>query len=269
MEERETPEELDERWRADLSEWGIPAGIAAGARSDPWGHSPARFGERTDRALADPEGPTLARVAEALPPGGSVLDVGAGTGAASLPLARLGELVAVDTSAAMLAELETRARRLGVPVRPVVGRWPDVAGETPAADVAVAAHVVYNVPDLAAFLTALTGHVRRRVVLELTHRHPMSWLGPLWARFHGLIRPERPGAGDVAELARRLGYGVRQEERPAPLPRFASLEEMAESACRRLCLDPGRAEEVVAAAVELDMWPVLRDRWVTLWWDVE
>ncbi|GAT70553.1 methyltransferase [Planomonospora sphaerica] len=304
MEQRETPDELDERWRADLSEWGIPHAIAAGARSDPWGHSPARFGERTDRALADPEGPTLARVAEALPPGGSVLDVGAGTGAASLPLARLddagpgtgppptrpspagtaggavrrdraqesgtrlGELIAVDTSAAMLAELAARAGSLGVPVRPVTGRWPDVAGETPAADVAVAAHVVYNVPDLAAFLTALTGHARRRVVLELTHRHPMSWLSPLWARFHGLIRPERPVADDVAALARRLGYGVRQEERPAPLPRFASLEAMAESACRRLCLDPGRAEEVVAAAVELDMWPMLRDRWVTLWWDV-
>jgi SAM-dependent methyltransferase len=300
MEDRETPDELDGRWRADLSEWGIPAGIAAGARSDPWGHSPARFGERTDRALADPEGPTLARVAEALPPGGSVLDVGAGTGAASLPLARLGGtvpqagppspsgaaggaarpgdgeeargrlggLVAVDASAAMLAELEARAERLGVPVRAVRGRWPDVAGETPAADVAVAAHVVYNVPDLVAFLTALTGHARRRVVLELTHRHPMSWLGPLWAHFHGLIRPERPTAGDVAEIARRMGYGVRQEERPAPLARFASLEEMAESACRRLCLDPGRAGEVVAAAVELDMWPMLRDRWVTLWWDV-
>nr|BFE84132.1 hypothetical protein GCM10020093_067330 [Planobispora longispora] len=37
-----------------------------------------------------PEGPTLARIAEALPDQGVVLDVGAGTGAASLPLARLG-----------------------------------------------------------------------------------------------------------------------------------------------------------------------------------
>ncbi|MBG0814713.1 methyltransferase domain-containing protein [Planomonospora sp. ID82291] len=258
---------MDERWRTDLAGWGIPAEIAAAARSDPWEHSPARFGERTDRALAVPEGPTLLRAAEALPPGGSVLDVGAGTGAASLPLARLGGLIAVDTSAAMLAELEVRAGRLGVPVRPVLGRWPDVAGETPPADVAVAAHVVYNVPDLSAFLAALTAHARHRVVLELTHRHPMSWLSPLWAHFHGLVRPTRPTADDVAALARRLGYGVRQEERPAPLPRFPSLEAMAESACRRLCLDPARAEEVVAAAVELDMWPVLRDRWVTLWWD--
>src|SRR6478752_3380142 len=137
---------MDEQWRADLALWGIPDEIAARAPANPWEHSPARFAERTDRALADPEGPTLARIAEALPAGGSVLDVGAGTGAASLPLAgSMGELIAVDSSAAMLAELTSRADRLGVPTRIIRGRWPDVAAETPAADVAVAAHVVYNV----------------------------------------------------------------------------------------------------------------------------
>ncbi|GAA3442582.1 class I SAM-dependent methyltransferase [Planomonospora venezuelensis] len=206
--------------------------------------------------------------------------MGAGTGAASLPLARLGavrgggggsgtlgELVAVDTSEAMLAELASRAGALGVPARTIRGRWPDVAGETPAADVAVAAHVVYNVPDLAGFLSELTGHARRRVVLELSHRHPMSWLNPLWAHFHGIVRPERPTADDVAALAERLGYGVRRQERLAPLSRFSGVAELAESACRRLCLDPGRAEEVVAAVAELDLWPVPRDQWVTLWWD--
>lgn len=259
---------MDERWRADLARWGIPREIVARAPVDPWGHSPARFAERTDRALADPEGPTLARIAEALPPGGSVLDVGAGTGAASLPLgASLGELIAVDTSAEMLAELESRAGALGVPATIVRGRWPDVAAETPAADVAVAAHVVYNVPDLAAFLTELSGHARRRVVLELTGRHPMSWLNPLWAHFHGLVRPERPTAHDVIAVAEALGYRVGHEQRLAPLSRFATPEDLAESACRRLCLAPDRAGEVLAAVAELDMWPVPRDRWFTLWWE--
>ncbi|MEV8631030.1 class I SAM-dependent methyltransferase [Streptosporangium sp. NPDC051023] len=259
---------MDERWRADLALWGIPDEIAARARTNPWGHSPARFAERTDRALAEPEGPTRARIAEALPEGGSVLDVGAGTGAASLPLAAsLGELIAVDTSAGMLAELESRAADLGVPLRTLVGRWPDVAARTPVADVAVAAHVVYNVPDLAAFLAELSGHARARVVLELTERHPMSWLNPLWAHFHGIVRPERPTVHDVIAVAEALGHRVRHEERLAPLSRFATLEELAESACRRLCLDAERADEVVAAVVRLDMWPVPRDRWFTLWWE--
>ncbi|MEV7013815.1 class I SAM-dependent methyltransferase [Streptosporangium sp. NPDC051022] len=259
---------MDERWRADLALWAIPDEIAARARTNPWGHSPARFAERTDLALADLGGPTLERIAEALPQGGGVLDVGAGTGAASLPLAaRLGELIAVDTSAGMLAELEARAAALGVPLRVVMGRWPDVAAETPAADVAVASHVVYNVPDLAAFLTELSGHARARVVLELTERHPMSWLNPLWAHFHGLVRPERPTVHDVIAVAEALGHKVCHEDRLAPLPRFTRLEDLAESACRRLCLDPDRAEEVVAAVVALDMWPLPRDRWFTLWWE--
>ncbi|WP_433246762.1 class I SAM-dependent methyltransferase [Streptosporangium sp. CA-135522] len=259
---------MDERWRADLAQWGIPDAIAARAPADPWGHSPARFAERTDRALAEPEGPTLARIAEALPAGGSVLDVGAGTGAASLPLAgSMGELIAVDSSAGMLAELRSRADALGVPVRTVEGRWPDVAAETPAADVAVAAHVVYNVPDLAAFLTELSRHARRRVVLELTEHHPMSWLSPLWAHFHGLIRPERPTAHDVIAVAEALGHEVGHERRLAPLARFATLEELGESACRRLCLGQDRVAEVIAAVAELDMWPLPRDHWFTLWWE--
>jgi hypothetical protein len=45
--------------------------------------------------------------------------------------------------------------------------------------VAVCHHVVYNVGNLAKFLTALDGHAERRVVLELTDRHPQSDLSPL------------------------------------------------------------------------------------------
>ncbi|MFD0890601.1 M24 family metallopeptidase, partial [Streptosporangium algeriense] len=76
------------------------------------------------------------------------------------------------------------------------------------ADVAVCAHVVYNVPDLAAFLTELSGHARVRVVVELTERHPMTWLNPLWAHFHGIVRPDRPTAHDVIAVAEALGHRV-------------------------------------------------------------
>nr|BFE84130.1 hypothetical protein GCM10020093_067310 [Planobispora longispora] len=72
----------------------------------------------------------------------------------------------------------------------------------------------------------------------------------------------------MVAIAERLGYGVGRQERLAPLSRFTDVAELAESACRRLCLHPDRAEEVIAAVAELDMWPVPRDRWITLWWDV-
>ncbi|HEX4814416.1 MAG TPA: methyltransferase domain-containing protein [Nonomuraea sp.] len=262
-------EELAARWRERLESWAIPEEILAKAPDDPWSHAPERFAARTDRALAEPDdGPTMTRLAEALPHGGTVLDVGSGPGAASLPLRdRIGHLYAVDVSAAMLDGLALRADKLGVQATTVEGRWPDVADRVPPADVSIAAHVVYNVPDLAGFLRALDRRTRGRVVLELTHRHPMSWMAPLWQHFHGVSRPVRPIAEDCVALAAALGYPVRVEEREAPLERFSTLEELAASACRRACLDPCRADEVAETAVELGMWPVPRDRWVTLWWD--
>lgn len=272
------PAEVAERWRRELAAWAIPDEIIAAAPESPWGHNVARFARRTDQAIARPVGPTARRVREALQDGttdaaaatrfpGSLLDVGAGTGAASLPL-RPRELIAVDESAAMLAELTRRAEGLGVPVRVIEGRWPDVAGRTPVADVAVCAHVVFNVPDLPEFFAALTAHARRRVVVEMPERHPTSWLNPLWEHFHGLRRPATPTYADAVALARALGYGVAVEHHRAPDRLYASIEEMAASACRRLCLDPARADEVARVAEELGVWPLEPTRWVTLWWDV-
>ncbi len=262
-------EELAAKWRERLESWTIPERILAKAPADPWTYPVASFVNRTDRALTEPDGgPTAARLAEALPDGGTLLDVGSGPGASSLPLRdRIGHLWAVDISAEMLQELAARADKLGVPLSTVEGRWPDVSGQVPEADVVVCGHVVYNVPDLADFLRALDGHARRRVVVELPHRHPMSWMEPLWKHFHGVTRPVRPVAEDCVAVAAALGFAVRVEEREAPLERFDSLEELAARACHRICLDPSRADEVARTALELGMWPLPRDRWVTLWWE--
>ncbi|WP_231619034.1 class I SAM-dependent methyltransferase [Nonomuraea sp. SBT364] len=262
-------EELAARWRERLESWAIPPEILAAAPVDPWCYPLGRFTSRTDRALAEPDdGPTMTRVKQALPEGGTLLDVGSGPGASSLPLhERIGHLYAVDSSAEMLEELSARADKLGVRATTVAGRWPDVAAQVPEVDVSVAAHVVYNVPDLAPFLFALDSRTRRRVVLELPHRHPMSWMAPLWQHFHGVDRPVRPVAEDCVALAAALGFAVRVEEREAPLERFSSLEELAASACHRICLDPARADEVARTAQEMGMWPMPRDRWVTIWWE--
>jgi SAM-dependent methyltransferase len=257
--------ELDRRWRVLLGEWAIPEEIIAAAPVDPWGHFVGRFRQRTESMVADPTGPTLEIAREALPDGGSVLDVGAGAGAASLPL-RPAELIAVDESPAMLEAMTGRAAELGVPVRAIEGRWPDVAARTPVADVAVSAHVVYNVPDLAAFFTALTAHARHRVVVELPERHPTSWLNPLWLHFHGLTRPATPTWEDAAAIARALGHDVRERHHLPPDDHYRTVDEMAASACRRLCLDPARMPEVAQVARDLGVWPLKRTPWVTLWW---
>src|SRR5690606_9998984 len=129
-------EELAALWRERLESWAIPEEILAAAPADPWSYPLARFTVRTDRALAEPDdGPTLTRLSEGLPDGGTLLDVGSGPGASSLPLReRIGHLYAVDLSEEMLEELAGRADKLGVPVTTIAGRWPDVADQVPRVD---------------------------------------------------------------------------------------------------------------------------------------
>jgi len=197
-------------------------------------------------------------VEEALEPGGSVLDVGAGSGATSLPLASLAaSLVAVDTDPAMLEELRKRAIALGLQATLIAGRWPDVASQVPVTDVAVCTHVLYNVPDLAPFVGALSQHARRRVVIEITAHHPLAGLNPLWLRFHGLKRPDCPTWEDAARAISALGLQPlverhRRIDEPAPFGSYADIVALTR---RRLCLPRDRDDEVAKALREIGFDP--------------
>ena len=268
--------ELLNRWREDLSAWAIPDHITADAAESPWVLPRQVFARRADRLRRDPGGPSFERAWEALGPAGSVLDVGAGAGAACLPLApRTTALTAVDADGEMLGLLAGRAREAGLAARTVHGRWPDVAAQVPPADVVTCHHVVFNVPDLGPFLEALTTHARKRVVIETAAAHPLTSLNPLWLRFHGLKRPERPTAGDTLAILAAMGRNPRHTEwsRPAEAD-YRSMAELVEVTRRRLCLPPGRAGEVEAALVELGISPGQpRDlgssgrNVVTIWWE--
>lgn len=269
--------ELAQRWRSDLASWAIPEEIISAAPDSPWRLPRRFFARRADHRIAGHNGhPYDLVAAEALPDGGTVLDVGAGAGAASLPLTRwAGSVTAVDTESSMLDALVERARDLRIPVHVAVGRWPDVAGQVPAADVVVCHNVLYNVPDIEAFALALTEHARRRVVVQLTARHPLTPLNPLWLRLHGLTRPERPTADDAAAVLRSLGLRPRvatwtRSEAPA----FDSFDDLVAVTRRRLCLGPERTDELVAALRDLGVDPTdPRDpgsaarETVTVWWD--
>ena len=262
-----------DNWARALASWAIPQHILDEAPQSPWGFSPALFARRADEALSELT-PSNLRALEALPEGGTVLDVGCGAGAASLPLARkAGHLVGVDASADMLAAFRERAVAAGPHVTALQGTWPDVARDAPIADVVVCHHVAYNVPDLAAFARALTSHARVRVVTELTARHPMSVFNDLWLHFHGLERPRGPTAGDVEAVLRELGLSPQRDERTLPaLGPFESQDELIATVRGRLCLSPARDPEVEAAiapgiACRPDGTLVYGERAVvTLWW---
>jgi SAM-dependent methyltransferase len=241
-----------ERWREQLGGWAIPGEILAAAPESPWGYPVGLFRSRARRAGSRPATPSNLEAARSMPEGGSVLDVGAGAGAASLPLAGLaGRLVAVDESPAMVASFLAAAEAAGVPAEAVEGRWPEVAGRVGPADVVVCHHVLYNVADLAPFALALTGHARRRVVAELTDRHPLAGLGPLWRRFHDLDRPTGPGADDAVAALGAAGLEVDRQDWEQP-DRFGfdDFDELVAFTRRRLCLPAARDPEVAEALLD-------------------
>ncbi len=277
------PTALGEAWAGALASWAIPPAILEAAPESPYGFPPELFARRAERAV-DGEvrsvpTPTTTRALEALGDEGIVLDVGVGGGATSLPLAgRCTGLIWVDGQIDMLEATARRAASIGLPVTTVLGRWPDVASETPTADVAVCGHVAYNVPDLGAFLTALTEHARRRVVIELTDRHPLSWMNDLWLRFHDLERPDRPCAHDAEALCHALGLDVHRDDRVDTADAAGSGFERRGDAIglvrRRLCLPPERDDEIAGALGSRlhqhgGLWSAgpPEQRVITLWWD--
>lgn len=253
-------------WRQALGTWAIPEGILSQAQSSPWQLPVERFAGRADDAVANPRGWSYERAASALPPGGSVLDIGAGAGAASLPLAqRAGLLTAVDTSPAMLQAFAERGAELTCGTATVQGSWPEVAHDVAVHDVVVVHHVLYNVADLEPFVRALTDHARARVVVEVPPRHPMSWSNPLWQQFWGVERPVSPTADDLVAALRSLGLRdlvvYRWQRRD---PDTTPLADRVELVTLRLCLPPERRPDVEAALRDLP--PAQQRQVVTIAW---
>lgn len=250
------------RWRAELAAWRIDPEVLARAPESPWGCPVDAF---RSAGPTPPDSPARRVALDALPNAGSVLDVGCGAGAASMALVPPAAfVVGVDESTDMLRAFSEAAGEKGVAHRAVHGRWPDAARETSAADVVVCHHVAYNVPDLDAFARALDAHARRRVVLELTATHPLTWLGPLWRRFHGQDRPDGPTADLAVAVLREAGLPVNDERARLPA-RTMPFEVRVAFTRRRLCLPVDREPEV--ARLLRDAGPPMPREIVTLWWD--
>jgi SAM-dependent methyltransferase len=190
-----------------------------------------------------------AEVARAVLPvdGGSVLDVGCGGGRAAMSIVPPAvHVIGVDQSPAMLAEFTRAATAAGARSTTIEGRWPDVEGITPVADVVVCHHVAYNVADIEPFLLALTEHARLGVVLVVPPRHPLSAWNDAWRHFWGIERPSGPTADDLAEILDGLGLDAERWDVPRPPLARATADPASSlaSARRRLCLGEDRDGEL-------------------------
>lgn len=198
--------------------------------------------------------PFMAFLAPLLRPSDRVIDVGAGTGR-YLPYlaAQVAEVIAVEPSPAMRAELETTLHEAGVTnVQVLPEGWPL---ERPiAADVVISAHVVYGVREIGPFLTALNASARRLCALHLGLKHPSSVLAPFWERVHGLERLPLPGALEALAACHQLDLAARLELIAAATAfAFTGADEALDELRVRLRLspDPARDAALLAAMAEL------------------
>ncbi len=124
-----------------------------------------------------------------LGPGRRVLDIGAGVGRFTGPLAAAGcSVVAIEPSAEMLPHLTETLARFGVSnqVQVMHSAWP--IDQNVHADVALAAFVIQFSGDFAAFARAMEKSAEQRCILAVHVDPIMAFLEPFWKLFH----PDEP-----------------------------------------------------------------------------
>ena len=186
------------------------------------------------------------------------LDIGAGAGRYALPLAGyVAEIIAVEPSVSMRNALRTGVEEHGIEnLRIVAGAWPAALaslGQPPVVEVALIAHVGYDIEEIGPFIEAMERAASRLCVAMLTDQSPASVADPFWPIVHGMDRVPLPAMPELVELLRAKGRSteIRRVERS---PRtFDSFEGLATFVRRQLWIDEGGEKEVRFRAALAEM----------------
>ena len=212
---------------------------------------------------ADPrrtDEPVLQALRELVRPGETWLDIGAGAGRYALPIALAlapsgGRVIAVDASPGMLdALMEVQAEHGITDVEVVETRWPPprtASLDRFATDVALIAHVGYDIEAIGPFVRAMESVARRLCVAVLMERQPASVADPFWPPVHGEERVALPALPEFEEWLRARGHDPHVELTSREPRRFASRDELAGFLRRQLWIEPkGEAERRFQAALD-------------------
>ncbi|HZQ34521.1 MAG TPA: class I SAM-dependent methyltransferase [Dehalococcoidia bacterium] len=184
--------------------------------------------------------PALELLRDLARPDETWLDIGAGGGRYALPLAlRVREVIAVEPSEGMIGVLREGMAEHGIAnVRVEHRRWPEGAAGL-AADVALIAHVGYDIAEIGPFLDAMEAAARRLCVAVLLARPPSFALDALWPAVHGEPREALPALPEFLALllARDRLFEIRLcERRPQS---YESPEQVLALARRQTWVQPG------------------------------
>lgn len=248
----DTPDNLDwpAHWRALVAGRDTQRGTEqrdGDPACDPWSSRADRFAAYSSELAADD--PLLLRLCAAVRPDDTVLDVGAGAGRYTLPLARRARaIVAVEPSPAMRRHLATRLDAASVRNVTVIGAaWPDA--EVAPADVTLCAHVVYGVREILPFLRALNVQTRRLCLIAIrVEQHP--GLTELARDVLDEDRVRQPALFDLYNALAALGIAADVQIDPASTGfRFADHDDAANHYANRLRLPPASAQEARLRAI--------------------
>jgi SAM-dependent methyltransferase len=220
----------------------------------------------SDLFRADPfrtDDPVLDRLRAVVVPGERWLDIGAGAGRFALPLALVaGEVVAIDPSAGMLAALAEGQASSDIPnVHRIEGRWPPdddlrrALGPFPVADVALIAHVGYDVEEIGPFVGAMESACRRLCVAVLMERQPAAIADAFWPLVHGEPRVGLPALPAFVSLLEARGRRPELAMVDNPGRRFPNRDDLVAVIRRQLWIVDGsekhrRFEAALEALVE-------------------
>ncbi|MEA2621786.1 MAG: hypothetical protein QOH61_696 [Chloroflexota bacterium] len=202
-----------------------------------------------DRFRHDPrrtDDPVLDQLIAICRRGETWLDIGGGGGRYALPIALVArEVVCIDPSAGMLDVLRAGKREHHIDnVQPVEGRWP-LPGYDRSADVALMAHVGYDIEEIGPFLDGMDAAATRCCVAVMGEGAMTTVATLFWEPVHGERRVALPALPELLALlvARGHLYELRLEDRQPPS--FASVDELLWMARRQLWLRPGSEKDQV------------------------
>lgn len=139
----------------------------------------------------------------------SLLDVGAGSGALCIPLAReLERVVALDASSAMLDELREQARTTGIDnIETELAAWDDAEGKIGDFDVVLVANVPGVLDEPTVDIPRLERHARRFVFLVLgtPKNADKFYFRELWPLIFGEDPPAKRDYFHAYEALYRMG----------------------------------------------------------------